>query len=226
MIGVTSPVGAPIMDFMVGHGIHPDVTMWEAGYIPIRPLSANLVDGEITVVQLVRALSRVDRPQRRKPRRPETDIGPDEIPQLHQRVAAYAVVTSSRGILGTVCSPRTSAPGIWMLPGGGLDPHESPAAAVLREIHEETGQEVRLDRLLAIQSDHWIGRAPGGALEDFHALRIIYSATCEHPTQPVVHDLAGTTERAAWVSRTRWRALPWTAGARSLLKLHVGGPTW
>ena len=72
-------------------------------------------------------------------------------------------------------------------------------AGLLREIHEETGQEVVAGQLLALQSDHWIGRAPNGGLEDYHALRIIYSATCEKPSRPRVHDLGGSTARADWV---------------------------
>lgn len=224
MIGVTSPLGSPVIEFAVEHGAHPDVTLWDAGFVPIRPLSASRVDGDVTVVMLIRAAGKADRPQRHRPKLIETrPVG--EEPVVHQRMAAYALVTSSRGLLGTVCSPRTSATGVWMLPGGGLNDDESPSDAVIREIYEETGQEARLDRLLTVQSDHWVGRSPAGTLEDFHALRIIYAATCSTPTDPVVHDHAGTTQHAAWVPRSKWRALPWTAGARVLLTEHVS-PAW
>ena len=39
----------------------------------------------------------------------------------YQRIAAYAVVRSSRGVLMTELSDRTNAAGMWNLPGGGLD---------------------------------------------------------------------------------------------------------
>ena len=42
---------------------------------------------------------------------------------------------------------RTS-PRAWELPGGAVEPGESPEVAVLREVKEETGLDVRIDRLL------------------------------------------------------------------------------
>lgn len=38
---------------------------------------------------------------------------------------------------------------IWVLPGGGIDPHETPELAVLRETHEETGLECHIVRKIA-----------------------------------------------------------------------------
>ena len=124
---------------------------------------------------------------------------------------------SERGVLGTVNSAATKAPGVWTLPGGGIDAGESPSDAVLREIFEETGQEVVIDRVLTLESEHWIGRTMSGALEDFHALRIIYGATCETPSDPVVHDVGGSTEGAGWVPLRAWRSLHWTNSSRTLL---------
>jgi 8-oxo-dGTP diphosphatase len=37
---------------------------------------------------------------------------------------------------------------VWVLPGGGIDPGEAPEQAVLREILEETGLTVKIDRLV------------------------------------------------------------------------------
>lgn len=37
---------------------------------------------------------------------------------------------------------------VWVLPGGGIDPGESPEEAVVREILEETGFTVKMDRLV------------------------------------------------------------------------------
>ncbi|MFV0429338.1 MAG: NUDIX hydrolase, partial [Arachnia sp.] len=93
--------------------------------------------------------------------------------------------------------------------------------AVLREIQEESGQSVTLDRVIALESEHWIGHSMAGVLEDFHSLRIIYGATCETPSDPVVNDPGGSTERADWVPVEQWRKLRWTLSSRGLLARYA-----
>ena len=68
-----------------------------------------------------------------------------------------------------------------------------------------------------MQTSHWVGRAPGGRVEDFHAVRIVYRATCPAPTEPVVHDVGGTTADARWVQPAELAALPLTPGWRAVL---------
>ena len=63
------------------------------------------------------------------------------VPQ-RQRVAAYAVIIRDDRILLARLAPRISATPLWTLPGGGLDHGEDPRAAVVREVHEETGLDV------------------------------------------------------------------------------------
>ena len=144
------------------------------------------------------------------------------LPFRHQRVAAYAVVTSSRGVLVTQFSDRTGAEGQWGLPGGGLEAEEEPSRAVVREVWEESGQVVELSDLALIQTSRWIGRAPAGRLEDFHAVRVVYRAFCLQPTEPVVHDVGGTTASAAWLLPAELDLLALTSSWRSIL-LEVTG---
>ena len=61
-------------------------------------------------------------------------LPPDAELEVRQRVAAYAVVLSDRGLLATEYSDRTAVPGRWGMPGGGIDDDEQPADAVLREV--------------------------------------------------------------------------------------------
>jgi 8-oxo-dGTP diphosphatase len=126
----------------------------------------------------------------------------------YQRVAAYAFVESEHGLLLTELSDRTWRPGEWTLPGGGIDPGVSPLGALHREVWEETDQVIEDVEFLGVLSSHWIGRAPGGRIEDFHAVRLYYRARCAHPSAPVVHDTDGSTASAAWVPRTRLESVP------------------
>ena len=45
---------------------------------------------------------------------------------------------------------RRADDGTWSLPGGAIEPGETPAAAAVREVREETGLEVRPARLLGV----------------------------------------------------------------------------
>lgn len=222
IIGVTTPVSPPSVQFTVAHGEHPRDQLLGLGFVPLRPLATVIVDDEIVFTYLVRKTA-----EPVAARRPRTQVVfdealPGEVPVTKQRVGAYAVVLSERGLLGTVNSSLTAVPGTWALPGGGVDPGESPAQAVIREVYEESGQHITLDRVLTLDSDHWVGRSNTGVLEDYHALRVVYAATCETPSQPVVHDLGGSTERADWVPWQSWRRLHWTIGSRNLLARYVG----
>jgi 8-oxo-dGTP diphosphatase len=152
----------------------------------------------------------------------------DEVALRHQRVAAYAVVTSSRGFLMTQFSDQTGAPGMWGLPGGGLEAEEAPERAVVREVWEESGQLIEVPELALIQTSHWVGRAPTGRLEDFHAVRVVYRAVCPEPTDPVVHDVGGTTASAAWLLPPDLDRLDLTSSWRSILRevARLDGGEW
>jgi 8-oxo-dGTP diphosphatase len=141
-----------------------------------------------------------------------------EVAPQHQRMAAYAVVTSSRGVLVTQFSAQAGTPGLWGLPGGGLESEEAPEDAVVREVWEESGQVIQLGDLVLVRTSRWVGRAPTGRLEDFHAVRVIYRAICPEPTEPTVHDIGGTTASAAWMLPASLERLALTPGWRSILR--------
>jgi 8-oxo-dGTP pyrophosphatase MutT (NUDIX family) len=149
----------------------------------------------------------------------DADLVLDEGERLvvFQRVAAYAVVESARGVLMSEASELTNAPGTWALPGGGVDPGEEPVEAVVREVWEEADQRVEVDELVLVQSQHWVGRAPGGRPEDYHAVRLIHRASCVEPHDPVVNDVGGTTRSAAWVPVADLASLPMSDSWRAAL---------
>lgn len=51
---------------------------------------------------------------------------------------------------GSVLLQRRSDDGRWATPGGILEPGEQPGAAVVREVREETGVQVEVERLASI----------------------------------------------------------------------------
>jgi 8-oxo-dGTP pyrophosphatase MutT (NUDIX family) len=189
--------------------------------VVLRPVEADLDEhAELRLVLKVRHRRKGDgHPRTRKPGRDRgLKDSPDSPPVVRQRFAAYAVVESDRGLLATEYSDLTAVSGRWGMPGGGIDEGEEPVAAVVREVHEETGQAVDVGDLVLVQSSHWVGRSPHGGVEDFHAVRLVYRAVCPDPTDPVVHDQGGTTAAARWVPATTWQDLTWTANWRQALR--------
>ncbi len=217
----TEPSGAERVRRRLGHGEDPVAVLRALGYdgtprTVVGQTHPHVLEIVFDVVansaQMARGL------QQARGRDRHLVVGPDEVATVRQRPAAYAIVRSVRGLLFTQYSALTSSEGFWGPAGGGLDPGELPEPALHREVWEETGQRVELSGLVLVSSRHWVGRAPGGQLEDFHAVRLVYTATCPEPTDPVVHDVDGTTSAAAWVAAGDLGALPLTPGWREMVR--------
>lgn len=233
VVGVDAS-GQEVARLPLGHGDDPArllaVHGWEAQ--SVREVAAHPVEKHLLTMTFVvgpidpfpvepgkAARPAVGAPPRRDD---DLDVLEGEVARRHQRVAAYAVVTSTLGYLLTQFSDQTGAEGRWGLPGGGLEPEEAPERAVLREVWEESGQLIDVPELALVQTSHWVGRAPGGRLEDFHAVRVVYRAECPEPTEPVVHDVGGTTAAAAWVLPADLGLVELTSGFASILREVAG----
>ena len=116
-----------------------------------------------------------------------------------QRVAAYGICVREGDILLTRLSANTGRPGAWTLPGGGIDHGEHPRDAAIREAHEETGLHVEVHQVLFVDSAHYTGQSPEGSPHDHHAIRIVYVMTTADVSPPLVLDVGGSTDAAAWV---------------------------
>ncbi|GAB1689384.1 NUDIX hydrolase [Krasilnikovia sp. M28-CT-15] len=127
-----------------------------------------------------------------------------------RRVGAYGLVRDGDGrVLLARGSDASEFPGVWTLPGGGVDQGEHPDDAVVREFAEETGLAVRVLRVREVTAD--VVRLPSsGAYE--HTDRVIYDV---EPYAGALRDeIDGTTDAVAWVSGADLGALalqPWTA---------------
>lgn len=214
---------------LLGHGDDPVRLLARAGYATTGP---SFVVGEadphtVTVVYpVVPNAGSAAGAVGDVPRDSGMLLAAGEEPVVQQRIAVYAVVHSARGVLLAENSALTNAAGTWGLAGGGLDPGELPEAALHREVWEETGQVVEVTGVSSVTTRHWVGRAPNGRLEDFHAVRLVYRASCPDPTDPVVHDADGTTSAAAWFPVEALADLPlavWTREVLAHLSRDGGG---
>jgi 8-oxo-dGTP diphosphatase len=122
----------------------------------------------------------------------------DRGPFQHQRLAAYAMVRRDEQVLLTRLAPGTPHPGVWTLPGGGVDHGERPADALAREVKEECGLACEVGELLDVHDMHFSGTAPSGRLEDYHGIHLLFAAEVA-AGEPKVLEVGGTTDDARWV---------------------------
>ncbi len=145
-----------------------------------QPLEA-VLDGSVPTVALVKEALAAYRPHRM------------------QRVAAYGLVVQDDAVLLTRNSPRGPHPGLWNLPGGGIEHGEAPRDAVVREVAEETGLECTVGDIVTVDNVRMRGTAPTGRDEEFHSVGIVYDAAVPPGAEPRVAEEDGTTDAAAWV---------------------------
>ena len=132
-----------------------------------------------------------------------------------RRVGAYGVCRDGRGrTLLARNSGASEFPGLWTLPGGGVEQGEHPDDAVVREFAEETGLTVRIEALRTVTAD--VVRLPVlGDLE--HTDRIVYDVSVAGGELRA--EVGGTTDLVDWVSDASLADLalmPFTAGVLGL----------
>ena len=107
---------------------------------------------------------------------------------------AYGVALRGGRVLLVRASALSNAPGVWWLPGGGIDWRESPTDAVVREVREETGLTASNPRLLDVTDD--VRTRTNG--EVVHTIRIIYLV--DVTGDEIRHEIEGSTDFAQWIS--------------------------
>lgn len=121
------------------------------------------------------------------------------------RVGAYCVLVEHGEILLTHIRPAYFGRDYgWTLPGGGMEPFETPAETARRELLEETGLEAEITGLLAIRS---FTVEPADRIDEFRretaliSVQIIYTGRQTGGTLRA--EAEGSTDDVAWIDLTR-----------------------
>jgi ADP-ribose pyrophosphatase len=125
-------------------------------------------------------------------------------------VGAGAVIVRERKVL---LLKRRFPPnkGMWALPGGLVELGETVQEAAVREVKEETGLEVRLERLIDVQND--LHRDAEGRLE-YHYILVDYLAT-------IIGGRLKVSEESldhGWFARGKESRLKMSTGTMTVLK--------
>jgi ADP-ribose pyrophosphatase YjhB (NUDIX family) len=123
------------------------------------------------------------------------------------RVASYALVVRDQRILLCRLSELEKHVGMWTLPGGGIEFGEHPERAVIREVKEETGLDIRVGKLLRIESPVY-----QNSDNHMHAIQVLYRA--EVIGGEITPEQGGTTDQCAWFSKKEALSLPLVKLAR------------
>lgn len=137
--------------------------------------------------------------------------------KYHHVIAAKALVTNADGavlLLRQAVEPGVPGGGQWHMPGGMLEPAESPHDALKREMLEETGLKIIPGDLFDVAE--WHVNMRGVAL-DFVGL--FFEATLADPKAPIKLQEAEASE-FRWVTAQEFANLEVVEPARSVLKKY------
>ncbi len=117
------------------------------------------------------------------------------------RLAAYGVCLDGDQILLARFVSHERSERHWTLPGGKVEHSEDPIDAVVREVAEETGYVVEVERLLGVDSrTKQVDRGTPDEWE-LHHVGVFYGVRITGGE--IRHEVNGSTDLAAWVPLAR-----------------------
>jgi len=131
------------------------------------------------------------------------------------RVTTYAVIVRDGSVLLTRLSEASPVfpPGVWHLPGGGMDPGEQPCDALSRELAEEAGLPVLNAQLLDARSY----LAERNDIR-WNVISLLYGARVGDG-EPRVVEVNGSSDAIEWVPVEEAKSRPLSPPARDGLQL-------
>jgi 8-oxo-dGTP pyrophosphatase MutT (NUDIX family) len=133
--------------------------------------------------------------------------------RVQTRVSAYAVAVADERLLLARLSEASPifTPGLWHLPGGGIEPDEQPMETLARELREETGLELAGARLVDART--YTAHRHGMSWN----LTALFYMVELNAGSPAVAETDGTTDAAAWIPITDLLAYDLSPAARDAL---------
>jgi ADP-ribose pyrophosphatase YjhB (NUDIX family) len=122
------------------------------------------------------------------------------------RLAAHGLCLAADRLLVVRVAPPLADAGAWTIPGGGVDWGESPVDAVVREIREETGLPATTGGVAGVFSRTYM-RSAERPHHSVHFVSIVFRAHVD-AAHPLVNEVDGTTDLAAWISLDELADLP------------------
>ncbi|NES12704.1 MULTISPECIES: NUDIX hydrolase [Micromonospora] len=137
--------------------------------------------------------------------------------EQRRRIGAYGVLRDSGGrVLLARGASRGPYPGVWQLPGGGVEHAEHPAETVVRKFAEETGLAVAVTAVRAAVADVAVFRAEDAAV---HTDRLVFDVDARGG-EPRPEPADGSDE-LAWFTPAEAAAVPLMPFTAELLGLPV-----